>query len=339
VDPIKAANLKLSYADDRVIHFGMIPRANRCIFVINELPDLQARIQVALFNILQEGDIQIRGFKLRLALDMQFVFTANPEDYTNRGSIVTPLKDRIGSQILTHYPETLEVARKITEQEARVLESQADTVYVPDLAKDLLEEIGFAARDSEFIDVKSGISARMSITAFENLISTAERRALLSGDTKTTVRFGDFMGVVPSITGKVELVYEGEQEGAAFVAKTLIGEATKSLFDDYFPKIEKLKKETDEDPYEELVSWFFEESGFVLEDHLNDADYRARLNNIMPLDLLIKKYQPNISEEDIFFVKEFVLWGLVEYKKLSKYELSNGLRFNDLYGSYISGLS
>jgi len=339
VDPIKAANLKLSYADDRVIHFGMIPRANRCIFVINELPDLQARIQVALFNILQEGDIQIRGFKLRLALDMQFVFTANPEDYTNRGSIVTPLKDRIGSQILTHYPETLEVARKITAQEARVLESQADTVYVPDLAKDLLEEIGFAARDSEFIDVKSGISARMSITAFENLISTAERRALLSGEKNTAVRFGDFMGVVPAITGKVELVYEGEQEGAAFVAKTLIGEATKSLFDDYFPKIEKLKKETDEDPYEDLISWFFEESGFVLEDNLNDADYRAKLNNIMPLDLLIKKYQPNVSEDDIFFVKEFVLWGLVEYKKLSKYELSNGLRFNDLYGSYISGLS
>ena len=339
VDPIKAANLKLSYADDRVIHFGMIPRANRCIFVINELPDLQARIQVALFNILQEGDIQIRGFKLRLALDMQFVFTANPEDYTNRGSIVTPLKDRIGSQILTHYPETLEIARKITEQEAQLVQSQTKNVYVPDLAKDLLEEISFAARDSEFIDVKSGISARMSITAFENLMSTAERRALRSGDAQTAIRFGDFMGVIPAITGKVELVYEGEQEGADFVAKTLIGEATKSLFDEYFPKIEKLKKESDEDPYEEVVSWFFEESGFVLEDNLDDNEYKAALDRIKPLDDLIEKYQPEIAEKDRYFVKEFILWGLVEYKKLSKYELSNGLRFNELYGSYISGLS
>ncbi|MBT8323953.1 MAG: sigma 54-interacting transcriptional regulator, partial [Winogradskyella sp.] len=148
VDPIKAANLKLSYADDRVIHYGMIPRANRCIFVINELPDLQARIQVALFNILQEGDIQIRGFKLRLPLDMQFVFTANPEDYTNRGSIVTPLKDRIGSQILTHYPESIETAKTITAQEAKLDNRQSKHIYVPELAKDLLEQISFEARDS-----------------------------------------------------------------------------------------------------------------------------------------------------------------------------------------------
>lgn len=184
VDPIKAANLKLSYADDRVIHYGMIPRANRCIFVINELPDLQARIQVALFNILQEGDVQIRGFKLRLPLDIQFLFTANPEDYTNRGSIVTPLKDRIGSQILTHYPADIETARLITEQEAKLVEAQIATVAVPDLARDLLEQIVFEARESDFIDSKSGVSARLSITAFENLLSTAERRALKSGDDK-----------------------------------------------------------------------------------------------------------------------------------------------------------
>ncbi|MUH38121.1 magnesium chelatase, partial [Zobellia amurskyensis] len=210
VDPIKAANLKLSYADDRVIHFGMIPRANRCIFVINELPDLQARIQVSLFNILEEGDIQIRGFKLRLPLDIQFVFTANPEDYTNRGSIVTPLKDRIGSQILTHYPDDIETARKITEQEAKLDERQTDLVYVPDLAKDLLEQIIFEARDSEYVDAKSGVSARTSITAFENLLSTAERRALVTDAEKTMVRLSDFMGVIPAITGKIELVYEGE---------------------------------------------------------------------------------------------------------------------------------
>lgn len=339
VDPIKAANLKLSYADDRVIHYGMIPRTNRSIFVINELPDLQARIQVALFNILQEGDIQIRGFKLRLPLDMQFVFTANPEDYTNRGSIVTPLKDRIGSQILTHYPETVEIARMITDQEAKLDERQKAHVHVPDLVKDLLEEISFVARESEFIDAKSGISARMSITAFENLMSTAERRMLLSNEKQTSVRFGDLMGIIPSITGKVELVYEGEQEGADEVAKILIGDATKSLFDDYFPKIEKLTKEEDEDPYEEILAWFFEQNGFELEDNLPEKEYKKLIDSVAPLEDLIEKYQPKVGKEDRYFVKEFILWGLVEYKKLSKYKLSTGMRFNDLYGSYISGLS
>jgi len=273
VDPIKAANLKLSYADDRVIHYGMIPRANRCIFVINELPDLQARIQVALFNILQEGDIQIRGFKLRLSLDMQFVFTANPEDYTNRGSIVTPLKDRIGSQILTHYPENIETARTITSQEAKLVENQVDSVYVPDLSKDLLEQISFEARESEYVDVKSGVSARMSITAFENLLSTAERRALLAGDEKTSIRLSDFIGIIPAITGKVELVYEGEQEGADFVANELLNNAIKTLFPKYFPKIEKLEKQGEETPYDDLISWFFNGEGFELLDDFDDTTY------------------------------------------------------------------
>src|SRR6056300_1392811 len=202
VDPIKAANLKLSYADERVIHYGMIPRANRCIFVINELPDLQARIQVALFNILQEGDIQIRGFKLRLPLDLQFVFTANPEDYTNRGSIVTPLKDRIGSQILTHYPKDIQIARKITRQEAKMSEDITAKIHIPELARDILEQIGFEARKSDYVDTKSGVSARMSITAFENLISTAERRILINGEEKTSIRMSDFLGIIPAINGK-----------------------------------------------------------------------------------------------------------------------------------------
>lgn len=338
VDPIKAANLKLSYADDRVIHFGMIPRANRSIFVINELPDLQARIQVALFNILQEGDIQIRGFKLRLPLDMQFIFTANPEDYTNRGSIVTPLKDRIGSQILTHYPESIEVAKKITQQEARLDERQKNIIYVPELAKDLLEQISFEARKSEFIDEKSGISARMSITAYENLLSTAERRILKSGEEKTSVRFGDFLGVIPSLTGKVELVYEGEQEGSPAVALNLIGEAVKSLFPDYFPKIEKLQKAEEKSPYDDLVEWFFEQSGFELPDDMSDKEYKEKLDSIDPLNELLKKYQPEADKEDIYFLKEFLLWGLVEYKKLSKHRYSKGVQFKDLYGSYISGL-
>ncbi len=338
VDPIKAANLKLSYADDRVIHFGMIPRANRCIFVINELPDLQARIQVALFNILQEGDIQIRGFKLRLPLDMQFVFTANPEDYTNRGSIVTPLKDRIGSQILTHYPETIAIAKTITQQEAQLDGRQKNLVHVPELAKDLLEQISFEARESEFIDAKSGVSARMSITAFENLLSAAEYRALKSGDEQTLIRVSDFMGVVPAITGKVELVYEGEQEGAASVAHTLISDAIKTLFPEYFPKIERLEKESEKSPYQELIDWFFEQSGFELLDDIPEAEYIAKLDAIQPLNALMNTYQGDIHKKDSYFMKEFLLWGLVEYKKLSKYRLLEGFRFNDLYGSYISGL-
>ena len=338
VDPIKAANLKLSYADDRVIHFGMIPRANRCIFVINELPDLQARIQVALFNILQEGDIQIRGFKLRLPLDLQFVFTANPEDYTNRGSIVTPLKDRIGSQILTHYPENIEIAKKITKQEAELDSRQANSIYVPDMAMDLLEQISFEARKSEYVDAKSGVSARMSITAFENLLSTAERRSIKSGNTKTTVRLSDFMGVVPSITGKIELVYEGEQEGAGSVAESLIEDAIKTLFSTYFPKIDKLERKDAEGPYDDLVSWFFEGEGFELLDEDSDEEYQEKLDAVAPMFDLIKEHQPDVSKKDSYFLKEFLLWGLVAHKKLSKQRFLEGYQFKDLYGSYIRGL-
>ncbi|WP_418498582.1 magnesium chelatase [Flagellimonas sp.] len=338
VDPIKAANLKLSYADDRVIHFGMIPRANRCIFVINELPDLQARIQVALFNILQEGDIQIRGFKLRLPLDMQFVFTANPEDYTNRGSIVTPLKDRIGSQILTHYPETVDIAKKITKQEAKLDQRQSDKIYVPEIAMDVLEQISFEARKSEYVDAKSGVSARMSITAFENLLSTAERRAVLAGDTQTVVRLSDFMGVIPSITGKIELVYEGEQEGAGFVAETLIEEAIKSLFSEYFPKIDKLQRKDAQTEYDELIHWFFEGEGFDLLDDDTDAAYQSKLDGIAPLNNLIKEYRPETSKEDSYFLKEVLLWGLVAHNKLSKHRFVQGFQFKDMYGSYIRGL-
>ncbi len=338
VDPIKAANLKLSYADDRVIHFGMIPRANRCIFVINELPDLQARIQVSLFNILQEGDIQIRGFKLRLPLDLQFIFTANPEDYTNRGSIVTPLKDRIGSQILTHYPEDIATAKRITKQEANLDTRQSDLVHVPELAMDLLEQISFEARDSEYVDAKSGVSARMSITAFENLLSTAERRILKSGENDTIIRLSDFMGVVPAITGKIELVYEGEQEGAAFVAENLIDDAIKTLFPNLFPKINKLEHKDAETPYDELISWFFDKEALELLDEDDDNTYKSKLDAVTPLHQLVKEHHPDLDKKDGYFMKELALWGLVAHKKLSKYRMSDGVRFKDMYGSYISGL-
>ncbi len=338
VDPIKAANLKLSYADDRVIHFGMIPRANRCIFVINELPDLQARIQVSLFNILQEGDIQIRGFKLRLPLDVQFIFTANPEDYTNRGSIVTPLKDRIGSQILTHYPEDIDVAKQITEQEARLDDFQKKAIHIPDLARNLLEQISFEARNSEYIDAKSGVSARTSITGYENLMSTAEHRILATGEETTSIRLSDFMGLIPSITGKIELVYEGEQEGADSVAGILIEDAVKTLFGQYFPEIRKLEHKDTTSPYDELVHWFFEGEGFELMDDVSDKEYQAKLDRIPALKALLNEYQPEIKAADRYFMMEFLLWGLVVHKKLSKHRFSKGLQFKDPYGSYISKL-
>ena len=338
VDPIKAANLKLSYADDRVIHFGMIPRANRCIFVINELPDLQARIQVSLFNILEEGDIQIRGFKLRLPLDIQFVFTANPEDYTNRGSIVTPLKDRIGSQILTHYPDDIEIARKITEQEAKLDSRQTDAVYVPDLAKDLLEQIIFEARESEYVDAKSGVSARTSITAFENLLSTAELRSLLNGGDHTMVRLSDFLGIIPAITGKIELVYEGEQEGADGVAAILIDDAVKSLFPEYFPKINKLERKDEETVYDELLHWFFQGDGIELMDDFTDEEYKRALDSIPALNQLLKDHQPDYDAKDVYFLKELLLWGLVSYKKLNKQRFTDGFEFKDLYSSFLKDI-
>ncbi|MGB0985203.1 MAG: magnesium chelatase, partial [Saprospiraceae bacterium] len=191
---------------------------------------------------LQEGDIQIRGFKLRMPLDITFLFTANPEDYTNRGSIITPLKDRIESQILTHYPKSIEIAKRITKQEARLSEAQRTQIHVPDMASTYLEMVSFSARSSEYIDEKSGVSARLSISGMENLASTAERRMLINDEKKTSVRFTDFWGVVPAITGKVELVYEGEQEGPYQVAMNLMDSAIKDLFLEYFPHPEKIKR-------------------------------------------------------------------------------------------------
>lgn len=335
VDPIKAANLKLSYADEGSIHFGMIPRAHRCIFVINELPDLQARIQVALFNILQEGDIQIRGFKLRLPLDVQFVFTANPEDYTNRGSIVTPLKDRIGSQILTHYPKDRQTARKITSQEAQILQAQNNRVNLPDPALELLEQIAFEARDNEYIDAKSGVSTRLTISALENLISTAERRSLISGSESTTVRLLDFMGIIPAITGKVELVYEGEQEGAGIVAENLIGQAVKSLHPEYFPSLEDYKSADTKSPYKALVDWF--SSGKTLDLHFeaSDQEYQNALEAIGPLKQLLEAHQAQADSKEKYFLMEMVLWALAEHARLNKERLEEGFNFADLFSSYL----
>ena len=338
VDPIKAANLKLSYADERVIHFGMIPRAHRCIFTLNELPDLQARIQVALFSILQEKEIQIRGFKLRFPVQPLLIFTANPEDYTNRGSIVTPLKDRIGSQILTHYPHTREIAKQITKQEAHAAEAQASDIYIPELARDILEQIGFEARKSDYVDGKSGVSARMSITAFENLISTAKRRMLISGESKTSLRMADFLGIISALNGKIELVYEGEQEGAAQISYHLITQAVKTLFPDFFPEIKKLEKPDEVGPYDELLGWFFKDNELFLGDTLKDKEYKLLLDGLPGINALMTQYQPKCKAEDRYFYIEFLLWGLEAYKKLNKYRTLEGFQFKDSLGSYISKL-
>jgi magnesium chelatase subunit I len=333
VDPIKAASLKLHYSDDRVIHFGLVPRTNRSIFVINELPDLQAKIQVALFNLLQEKDVQIRGFKIRLPLDVQFVFTANPEDYTNRGSIVTPLKDRIDSQIMTHYPRTIKESREITAQETKLKDEQIERIVVADLAKDLVEQCAFQARESEYIDHKSGVSARLSISAYENLISTAERRRLLNSEDSTFIRISDFMGIIPSITGKIELVYEGEQEGPIKIAHIILGKAIKKIFSDFFPNPEEIKKKNLDNPYQEVTRWFSQGNKLDMLNNYSDEEYREKLNSVPGLKKIVDNNLKGIENNSVYIFMELVLHGLAENSLLSKFALESGIQFEDMLSS------
>jgi magnesium chelatase subunit I len=336
VDPIKAATLKLPYSDERVIHFGLIPRSNRSIFVINELPDLQARIQVALFNILQEGDIQIRGFKIRMPLDIQFVFTANPEDYTNRGSIVTPLKDRIDSQIITHYPKSLEVGKRITQQEARLKDVQRSAISVNEIAKDLVEQIAFEARKSEYVDSKSGVSARLTISAYENLIASAERRSIINNEKNAQIRISDFVGVIPAITGKVELVYEGEQEGPGIVAQNLVGKAIRTQFVNYFPDPDKFRKQKEKSPYKKISNWFGDGNTLDLLNDISQVEFEKKLRSIPGLQDLVNEFHKNQEQHAKLFLMEFALHGLAEYSLISKHNLSSGLQFKDLLSSMFS---
>jgi len=342
IDPIKAANLRLSFADEGVIHYGIIPRSNRSIFVINEIPDLQARIQVALFNILEEGDIQIRGFKLRMPLDILFVFTANPEDYTNRGSIVTPLKDRIESQILTHYPKSIDTALTITEQEAEVHEDQKAKVKISDLVKRLIEQISFEARSNEYVDKKSGVSARLSISAYENALSTAERRAIINKEKETLVWISDLAGIIPSITGKIELVYEGEQEGPYQVAMNLLDKAIRSQFVQYFPNPDAVKKKrasqqhADENPYRAVQTWFDKGNALNLLFNSKDEDKIHQLYKVDGLHALVKKFFKHANEKEAALLMEFVLHGLAAYSMISKKMVEGKLEFKDLMGSMIN---
>lgn len=345
IDPIKAANLKLSFSDEEVIHYGIIPRSNRGIFVINELPDLQARIQVSLFNILQEGDIQIRGFRLRMPLDILFVFTANPEDYTNRGSIVTPLKDRIESQILTHYPKDLATALQITEQEADILPEQTKHLGVADILKRIVEQIAFEARSSEFIDKKSGVSARLSIAALEDLVSFAERRAIINNEKETQVWISDLTGIVPAITGKIELVYEGEQEGPYQVALNLLDKAIRSQFIQYFPAPEKQRTPTGkasqstqakENPYRKIIQWFDAGNAVDLLSDMKDTERTETLYAVDGLYGIVKQYYPRAKEKENVLLMEFVLHGLASYSLISKKTIEGKIHFNDLIGSMMN---
>ena len=348
IDPIKAANLKLSFGDELVIHYGIIPRSNRCIFVINELPDLQARIQVALFNILQEGDIQIRGFKLRMPLDILFVFTANPEDYTNRGSIVTPLKDRIESQILTHYPKTIETSLEITLQEANISDEQLNRITISDLVKRLIEQVAFEARTNEYVDKKSGVSARLTIAAYENAYSSAERRAIIHNEVKTQVWISDLVGIIPSITGKIELVYEGEQEGPYQVAVNLVDKAIRTQFIQYFPNPEVAKKKRSsgkptqqakaevENPYKSITRWFDAGNNLDLLIDSKDADKLVSLYKVDGLHAFVKKHFPQAKEMENALLMEFVLHGLAGYSLISKKMVEGRIEFKDLMGSMMN---
>jgi magnesium chelatase subunit I len=343
IDPIKAANLRLNLDDERVLHYGIIPRSNRGIFVINELPDLQARIQVSLFNILQEGDIQIRGFKLRLPLDILFVFTANPEDYTNRGSIVTPLKDRIESQILTHYPKTVEASMTITAQESDIHPDQAKRIEVSDLVKRLIEQVSFEARANEYVDKKSGVSARLTIAAYENAVSSAERRAILNNEKTTFVWIGDLAGIIPSITGKIELVYEGEQEGPYQVAYNLVEKAIRTVFILYFPNPEQLKKKKGRDdsgeagnPFRSITTWFDRGNQLNLYADMTDAARIQELYKVDGLHAIVKKYFKGAGDKEAALLMEFVLHGLSAYSLISKKVIDGKIEFKDLMGSMLN---
>jgi len=339
IDPIKAAREKLDISNEEVIHWGIIPRTNRGIFAINELPDLQPRIQVGLLNILEESDIQVRGFPLRLPLDVCMVFSANPEDYTNRGNIITPLKDRIDSQIMTHYPRSLQEARRITVAEADVAHA---TVEVPDLVADLIEEITFQARDSEYVDQTSGVSARVSISAFENLVSAVEQRALRNGDDDLFPRICDVYAVLPALTGKIELVYEGEQEGPALVAQALVGKAINTIFTRYFPAPKKGRQNPDEppapNPYEAVIDFFSSGSKLELSDEMTVAQYRAALHGIPGLRQIVQRYFDTKDEREALFRMELVLEGLHHHNMIAREEHDTVFRYSDLLSDMLQGM-
>ena len=343
IDPIKAANERLTYADEEVIHFGIIPRTHRGIFAINELPDLQPRIQVGLLNIMEEQDIQIRGFNIRFPLDVMMAFSANPEDYTSRGNLITPLKDRIDSQILTHYPKTVDLGIQITQQEAwQERTSSADgaapgpTVHVPHFFREIVEQIVFEARASEYVDQQSGVSVRVTRAAMEDLISAAERRALINGEDETTVRIGDLMHTAPAITGKVELVYEGEEEGAENVAYTLVGRAVRAVFKKYFP--DPADKEEGRPEYQDVMNWFSKGNELDLSQDLAFTEYSQRLDQVKGLKALAEKHTSPDGPAQAASTMELVVEALHQNSLVGKELGAGASTYSDIMGSVLSSL-
>lgn len=335
IDPIKAATKKLNLADENVINFGLIPRTNRGIFVINELPDLQPRIQVALLNIMQERDIQIRGFNVRIPLDVAMAFSANPEDYTNRGNIITPLKDRIDAQIITHYPKELETGIRITRQEAWQDRDDEIKVFVPEVYREIVERAAFEARDSEYVDQKSGVSTRMTITAMEQVVSSAERRAILNGESETSVRIADLFHMVPALTGKIELVYEGEQEGAISVAKHITGKAINKTMKNYFPDPQS-KSEEEKSSYKKITEWFASDNEISIKDTHSNEEYRSLLEQVDGLRSLVSERFEDADEREILAMMDLVLEGLHQNSMLSKQDLDDSRLYSDMIGSMFS---
>jgi magnesium chelatase subunit I len=338
LDPIKAATQKRTLSDENVINFGLIPRTNRGIFAINELPDLQPRIQVALLNIMQERDIQIRGFDVRIPLDVAMVFSANPEDYTNRGNIITPLKDRIDSQIMTHYPRDISTGMNITEQEAWSSRNGKVKVSVPEIIKEIVEQAAFEARNSEYIDQKSGVSARLTITAMEQLISSAERRAIVNGESKTMARITDVYHAVPALTGKLELVYEGEQEGALNVAKHIIGKAVKKRFVEHFPDPQEQKKNEEENAYQAVLDWFASGNDLELTDKMTNDEYRDALQSVSGLQRLVKDHYGKESADESLVLMDLVVEALHQHSMLGREDLQNKRSYSDMLGSMLGSV-
>ena len=344
IDPIKAANQRLTYADEEVIHFGIIPRTNRGIFAINELPDLQPRIQVGLLNILEEQDIQIRGFNIRFPLDVLMVFSANPEDYTNRGSIITPLKDRIESQILTHYPRDVKIGMEITRQEAwqdRTNGSgESVRVTVPHFIRQIIEEIAFEARASEYVDQKSGVSVRVTKTALEDLISAAERRSLLNDEDRTTIRISDLMQIETALTGKIELVYEGEQEGAQNVARLLIGRGIKNTFMSFFPDPSPKKGtgNSGRNAYRRILKWFQMDNSLSISHDMPFTEYAKALDQVDGLGEFVAEHASPSDPQEKATTMEFVLEALHQHSLIGKELLDEGGTYSDIMGSMLSSL-
>jgi magnesium chelatase subunit I len=335
IDPIKAARRQLDFADPEVIHFGLVPRANRGIFAVNELPDLAARIQVGLLNVLEEGDVQIRGFPVRLSLDLLLVFSANPEDYTHRGSIITPLRDRIASQILTHYPRSVEEGMAITAQESWTQRGEGAGAVVPDLLRRLVELVAFRARESEFVDQKSGVSARMTIALMENVVSNAERRAALRGERPVVARIADVYGALSAIGGKIELVYEAEREGMQGVAMRLVGEAAKQVFDERFPDVYgKDEPDSPSTVYGTVLRWFRAAGNAEISDRMTAAEVVERLRVVTGLEPLARAFvevpSGERSEGVLALAMELVLEGLHQASVLSRTQLEDGWGYGDM---------